>query len=305
MFYNAENLFDIIDDTITDDNEFLPSSAKKWTSYRYSDKIHKIEKVIIAIGGYNPPGIIGLCEIENKTVLNALAIESNLAKFPYGIIHKDSPDSRGIDVALLYRKDKIKKLGEEFITVPFSDHKTTRDILYFKALLRKDSLHIFVNHWPSRYGGQQQSEQYRIIAAKALRRKIDSILSIQQTAHILIMGDFNDEPTNKSISNHLRSYKPDQNIADTALYNLAHNTEFPGTIKYKGQWYCFDQIIISGSLLDNKLPDTDRTMHIFSASYLLEEDIKFPGKRPFRTYYGPYYHGGFSDHLPIYVEIAY
>lgn len=311
LFYNVENLFDTKDDSLKNDAEFLPQGKKYWTWKKYQDKCSKIAKVIMAVGGWELPEIVGLCEIENKKTLNSILYTTPLKKANYKIIHQESPDHRGIDVALFYQADRFFPIDTTFLKLTYnkSSHSTTRDILYVKgATHTDDTLHLFVNHWPSRWGGQLESEHKRVSAATLLRHKVDSIFNNNSKAKIIIMGDFNDYPNNKSISQTLKAKNPNQKIIHNELYNLASVLEQKSTIashKYKGIWGMLDQFIVSGALLNKNgiLQTQPNNMFIFAPDYLLEEDHSYKGIRPKRTYIGYKYHGGFSDHLPIYLDL--
>ena len=309
MFYNVENLFDVTNDSLTEDDDFTPSGNLHWTFKRYITKLNNLYKVIIAIGGWNPPDIIGLCEVENLGVLQDLIYKTPLAKFSFGIVHKNSPDRRGIDVALIYNKKTVRLIKAEFLTIKLKELHT-RDILYAKVLLQADTCHVFVNHWPSRSSGQLETEPGRFAASQILRHTIDSVLSLDSQAGILIMGDFNDDPTDESLYSRLKATSPDGDIAPDQLYNL---TRMPasgavgGTLKYQGNWNAFDQIIVSGSLISgNGGLEADKNGYtIFQNAFMLEPDITYNGFKPFRTYNGFKYSGGFSDHLPVYIELTY
>ena len=315
MFYNVENLFDIYDDPNIKDEEFMPDSKKEWNLDRYNKKLENISRIIIAVGELDAPDIIGLCEIENFIVLEDLTNKTQLKKLNYGIIHKDSPDKRGIDVAVLYRKDNVKPIYYEAITVSFGDtlERPTRDILYFKSLLRgTDTIHYFVNHWPSRYGGQEKSEGKRIAAATVLKTFTDSILSSNANAKIILTGDFNDDPSNNSLTKVMQVNQVTTSINNKNLYSLSSQFDDDvsrGSLKYKGKWNVFDQFIISGNLLniDNGIYTSEKESHIFYGTkdndFLLEKDTRYVGMQPNRTYWGPQFHGGFSDHLPIYLDL--
>ena len=197
MFYNVENFFDTVDDPKTNDNDFTPDGSMRWTQSRYIEKRNNIFRVITHVGEWDPPAIVGLCEIENRSVLDDLAKNTPLAKYPYRIVHKESPDPRGIDVALFYRSDYLKCIAQQFIRVRFADNrKRTRDILYATLCTAKDdTLHVFVNHFPSRVGGQRQSDPSRMLAASLIRQKVDSIFSRNALANIIVTGDMNDAPS--------------------------------------------------------------------------------------------------------------
>ncbi|MBI9038214.1 MAG: endonuclease [Bacteroidales bacterium] len=311
VFYNLENFFDSFDDTLTNDDEFTPFGEKHWTWKRFVEKKLKISKVLLNIGEWNMPGIIGLCELENKFVLQQLLFNSSLKSFNYNIIHNDSPDLRGIDVALVYNQDVFVPIQTNFINIVFSFDSTikTRDILYAKGVLNKtDTLHIFVNHWPSRYGGYLKTVSKRNYVAKVLREKIDSIQLENQAANIIIMGDFNDEPKDESLSKILKARIAGSEFKTKDLINLMtfkKKDQIEGTIKYRESWNTFDQFIISYSLLnkENLLYIEPMKKNIFDAAYLLEYDNTYLGNKPFRTYSGPKFNDGFSDHLPIYMDI--
>jgi len=309
--YNLENYFDPFDDSLTQDEEFTPEGARHWTWAKYKDKQTKIYKVLSAIGGWELPDIVGFYEVENRFVLNDLLKSTPLKWRTYEIVHKESPDARGIDVALLYRSDKFKLLKQEFIKIvfPFDTTKPTRDILYAKGYTNNhDTLNIFVNHWPSRLGGQTESELNRKTVAKYLREKVDSIFKSNPMSNVIIMGDFNDEPDNKSITDVLKANHNFDPIVPGTIYNLAwymKEKKGMGSLKYQGEWGLIDQIMVSSSLLQktNPLYTTPDYAKVFNADFLTEPDDAFIGFKPFRTFIGFKYHGGFSDHYPIYLDL--
>jgi len=312
LFYNVENLFDTIDDPATHDGEFTPEGQKHWTGYRYYNKLNQLFKVFASAGKANGPDIIGLAEIENYEVLNDLVYSTPLHKHNYGIVHKNSPDRRGIDVALLYKKDRLRLVKKEFVNVTFDfdTSRTTRDILkagfVSDKFKRDDTLIVFVNHWPSRWGGKQRSEPSRMAAARVLREAVNECFKNNAGAHIIIMGDFNDTPADKSVNTVLNAHATNVNVSDTGLYNLAWplHQSGAGSHKYKGQWAMLDQIIVSGNLLIPLcIHVKNGMMHIYSPTFLMEEDTRFTGIKPFRTFNGFHYHKGYSDHLPVYVEL--
>ncbi len=313
LFYNVENFFDTKDDSLYDDNEFLPGSEKKWTDSRYHRKALNIFKTIAAVGGEHPPEIICLAEVENARSLKKLCLHTPLNKYEYEIVHYESPDRRGIDVALIYDKSKVKGIRSDKFRIffPFEISGTTRDILYFKALVNtRDTLHILINHWPSRRAGQKKSEPKRLHLARILRSKIDSILAIDSCANIIVTGDFNDEPSNRSLRETLDARDPEIPVHCNTLYNLSAHLKAGckcGTYKYRGIWNMLDQFIVSGNLLKSSSPVTTCLNCIYIADYnfLLREDEKYGGWKPYRTYLGPYFQGGFSDHLPVYLDLYY
>ena len=311
IFYNVENLFDTLDNPETIDEEFTPGSEKTWNTKRYEKKLDDIARVLTSVNTTELPEIIGLCEVENEHVLRDLAATDAFKKSSYGIVHFDSPDARGIDAALLYRRDEFTVTDQKALPVifPFDSTDTTRDILYVKGQTRdKETLHFFVNHWSSRRDGQKETEPKRIIAAVTLRKEIDMLLTREPEAKLVIMGDFNDEPTNNSIFGMLMANNKKKNASGRDLYNLMydmHNEENKGSYNYRGNWNMLDQIIISQPLLSSNSGYT--TEHdggkIFRADWMMYNDEN-RGPVPSRTYGGPNYYGGVSDHLPVYVILT-
>jgi predicted extracellular nuclease len=311
MFYNCENLFDTENDSLINDEDFLPEGKKHWTPDKYWEKQKKKSKVIAAAGGWQFPDLVGLCEIENRKVLNDLIYKTPLSKAEYKIVHYESPDRRGIDVALLYNNKTFKVLFSKAIEVknPKDPKSKTRDILYTKGLLKNnDTLHVFVNHWPSRWGGQMESEYKRVNAAQTLRKVTDSIQRSNALANIVIVGDFNDEPENKSMKETLGAKEVGERADDNALVNVSWSFQKEtgrGSHKYHGVWGMLDQCVVSGALFGNntstKTSMVDFT--VFNAPFLLEEDDRYLGEQPSRTYRGMRYHAGYSDHLPIILDL--
>jgi len=311
VFYNCENLFDTINDSLKNDEEFLPEGDRFWTPKKYKNKLNNISRVITAIGGWSPPEIIGLCEIENAKTIHDLTLNTQLYRFEYKFIHNESPDNRGIDVALLYQPEAYLPIKNTFISInfPTQPKKKTRQILYSKGFLNNsDTLHLFVNHWPSRWGGELESEEYRTFVASVLKHKTDSIFRKNAVANILIMGDFNDEPTNISLSQVLSAKLEIQELMDSTLYNLTYiitKSSQAGTHKYQGNWTILDQFIVSGNLLNQKssINTKPENLTIFNANFLMEPDNTYLGNKPYRTFTGFKYNGGFSDHLPIFIDL--
>ena len=305
-FYNVENLFDIEDDSLTLDEEYTPEGSRRWSNFRYHEKLNHTAKAIIALGGWSPIAIIGLAEVENKKVLDDLVNTYVLKKLNYSVIHFSSPDRRGIDVAALYNPSLFTPLLQRPIRVHDKQDASfkTRDILYCKGLVLEDTVHIFFCHWPSRYGGQQKSEPKRILAANKLKAVLDSLKDVIPDPNIIIAGDFNDEWHNPSLSSHLKAKKYDD-TNDQGLVNLmASLNQNSGSHRHKGSWSYLDQVIISSNLLSNShLSIKNNTAQVFKALFLLEEDEKYPGLKPFRTFIGPRYNAGFSDHLPVYIDL--
>jgi len=308
MFYNVENLFDPRDDSITSDEEYQPTGMRGWTSSRLKQKQINISKVVMAVGGWEPPDLIGLCEIENFSVLYGLTNFTALKNFGYKIIHFDSPDPRGIDVAMLYRPEKFRVLKSIPIKIrfPFDTASRTRDILFVKGIAcKRDTVNIFVNHWPSKFGGAMASIPKRNYVASVMRRYSDSLLAVNPKANILIMGDLNESPFEEGVSTVLRAKMDSVNLAALDLYDMLAGAGLSwtrGTIKFRETWDAIDHMIVSIPLLSHTTP---HGMHIFDAPFLLQDDEAWFGKKPFRTYYGAKYIGGFSDHLPVYMDFKF
>ena len=309
MFYNVENLYDTENDPNTDDEEFLPESESKWTNERLDIKLAHIAQVIKAVGKENLPDVIGFSEIENKKVLEYLLAKTDLNKDGYAIVHYDSPDRRGIDVGLIYRKDRFKLINSKTFPVIFPDtaERPTRDILFVKGELQnKAVLHVLVNHWPSRSGGQAETEPKRILAAKTARHICDSIQSADKNANIILIGDFNDYPTDKSITEILGA-AGDTTSKTGNLFDLMtwQNSKVKGSHQYKGEWGFLDQVIVSDAIIkgNKNLKTYFNQANVFRGDFLIEINEKFKNEQPKRTYGGKNYIGGYSDHLPVYVDL--
>jgi hypothetical protein len=311
IFWNIENLYDPYDDSLKLDDEFTATGAKRWNWSKFSLKLNKTAKTFLAAGGWSPPALIGLCEVENRYVLNKLLHETPLKPWKYKMVHHESPDLRGVDVALLYRPNLFTVISNEHITIrfPFDTLVQTREILYVKGkLFDRDTISLFINHWPSRRGGYLGSQPRRNYVAKVLRHVVDSVIGADGVANILIMGDFNDEPEDESLKQVLGAHTHRHTFADTELYNLMgirNQVKKEGTLKYRDQWSTFDQFVVSGSLVNGScgLRTGPEKVTIFKEGFLLEEDNTYFGEKLNRTYSGPRYHGGFSDHLPVKIEV--
>ncbi|MFO8021981.1 MAG: endonuclease [Perlabentimonas sp.] len=310
MFYNAENLFDPFDDSLTRDEEYTPKGDRYWTWKKMTKKVNNTYKVIAAVGEWEPPTIVGLCEVENRLVVDRITSHTPLSKYNYKIVHRESPDRRGIDVALIYRPDQFTVQDQRYFKVYYPDDstRTTREVLYTRGILDNlDTLHVFVNHWPSKWGGELATEPGRIAAAKVVREKVDSIKIFHPDARVIIMGDFNDTPSSPPLIEGLKASPPEKPFKPNGLYNLHQPFEGQGigTLKYQGNWEVIDMMIVTKGLLNRKhgvytTPDGGK---IFNADFLVEDDDAFVGVKPFRTYIGFRYHGGYSDHFPIYIDL--
>lgn len=309
LFYNVENLFDTKDNPKTDDENFTPDGEMHWTNVRFNDKLLKISKVIISSGGWKVPDLIILGEIENRYVLEKLTEQPLLKPYSFKIIHKESPDHRGIDVGFLYNPEHFLPIEYNYIPLKINNNTLdSREILYVSGILKNvDTVHVFGNHWPSRYSGLLETKSMRKEAALLLRSKIKELYDKYVSPKIIVVGDFNDNPEDESIAEYLKAEKVEEPIISNKLYNLFYglNQSENGTLKYQSQWFMFDQIIVSGSLLSVKsgFYTKEENAGIIDLPFLLEDDLKFGGKKPFRTYYGFSYNGGFSDHLPVLLQL--
>jgi predicted extracellular nuclease len=288
-FYNVENLFDT-EDGLNDDSEFLPDGKNQWSQERYEEKLSHIRKVLTDL---KFPMLVGFCEIENEGVLKKLISgEQNLSNF--GTVHYESPDSRGIDVGFIYNISKLSLVssGKIRFVLPGDSEPKSRDIVWGKFLAKKDTIFALVNHWPSRRN--DDSEPKRIKAAESARIFIDSVLNVNPKAKIVFMGDLNDHPSDKApqlISQRLTSMISKQ------------SGEYGGTHQYKNEWDVLDHIMVSNGFKKGKLKVIPNSGKIHSFPYLIEE---YKGnKQPFRTYVGAKYLGGYSDHLPVSIDLKF
>jgi predicted extracellular nuclease len=296
MFYNVENLFDTYDNPHTNDNEFLPKGVRRWTPYRYYAHLHQTAKVIHAAGEWDTPALVGLCEVENDSVLIHLTRRTSLRMQNYEYCITGSSDPRGINVALLYQPDKFRCLEYSSRRIPFRNRaRRSRDILHVSGkVITGDTLDVFVCHFPSRLGGEKASEPFRLDAAIYLRHLCDSIHAIRTTPNLLIMGDFNDMPANKSIQTLIHSTDAERSLVN--LFADAKKLNNAGSYKYRGEWNQLDQIMINRSWERHY---KQGSAQIFMPSFLLTGNRERNKQRPFRVYNGPKYEGGFSDHLPV------
>ena len=297
MFYNVENLFDTINSTNTNDSEFLPESEKKWNTYKYNYKLNQLAKVFSSIiqdeNNDKMLDIIGLCEVENKLVIDDLLKKTNFYNHNYTIIHQESPDSRGIDCALLFN-NQFQLLQHDFIIVDNPDaNRSTRDIVYAKLKFKNKVINVFVNHWPSRWGGQEATNHKRVFVAQVLKDYIS--LNTSEDEYTLIMGDFNDYPSNESLSKVL--------VKDDFINLMSTDLVFgQGSYNYKGDWNWLDQIIVSKNF-------TNSNMQLLSGGAFQKDFMLYTNEKgevyPSRSFGGKKWFGGFSDHLPVYCRIGF
>ena len=293
MELNCENLFDTRHDSLKNDLEFLPDGSYRWTPYRYWAKLNHLGQEIVALS--NPiPDFVAMCEVENDSVMFDLTRRSLLRNAGYEYVMTSSPDERGIDVALLYQPASFALLHSHSIRIkPLPDTRPTRDILYASGLIiTGDTLHVFVVHAPSRRGGEQASRPYRLHVASQLAEAVDSVYAISRDAKIIIAGDFNDYADSPAL----------QYLYEHHLINISADAKgshgAKATYRWHGEWRSLDQILCSPSLAARK-----QSSVIGDLPFLLEDDEKYGGKKPYRTYLGPRYLGGYSDHLPLVVQL--
>jgi len=311
-FYNLENLFDTIDTPDVRDTEFTPAGKKAWNSERYWKKVNDMATVIKRMStreGVNGPAVLGLCEVENRQVVEDLVNDPQLKALNYQIVHYDSPDKRGIDNCLIYQSAYFEVLKSQVVPLMIYDAEDgdriyTRDQLVVSGLFAGEPMHFIVNHWPSRWGGEERSRPLRIEAAKVSRSIIDSIQATDAKAKVLLMGDLNDDPINESVSTYLRAKENVKKVKKGDLYNplQKYYSQGEGSLAYKGKWNLFDQIIMTKSVVKKK------DYKYECGGIYDEQDIRVangPYKGyPFRTYVGNNYHGGYSDHFPVYIMLV-
>lgn len=306
MSYNVENFFDTTDDPATADDEFLPEGNRRWNMKRYRRKMSQIARVITAAGEWDMPALVALCEVENDTVVTHLLRHSPLKHQHYRYVMTHGSDRRGINNALLYQRDRFSYIGhdEHQVTLTHRKHKQTRNILHVSGrVVTSDTLDVFVCHFPSRYGGEKDSERDRFDANRVLRRLCDSLFAVRRTPQIIIMGDFNDTEECRSIAEVLGAQQMDGTADAQRLYNLHSATDgrIKGTHKFQGEWSMLDHIIVSGNLLSptSAMRFRDGSCRVFSPAFMLIRDKVHGEHRPWRSYNGFKYEGGFSDHLPV------
>jgi hypothetical protein len=312
-FYNLENLFDTINQEGVADEEFSPEGEKAWTPDRYLEKLNHLAKVIHGIGldEHNPDGaaLVGVCELENAGVMEDLAKTDILKDRHYEFVHYDSPYYRGMDVALFYQPEYFTVISSASheLNIPEIENFSTRAQLVVTGILYSDTVHIIVNHWPSRWGGEEESRPKRIAAAKLCRSIADSLFILDPNARIIIMGDLNDDPTDVSIKEFIHTNHNIGSLKENEFYNPyedMHKPDSIGTLTYRGKWNLFDQILLSRSLaIASPSSYTFKEAKIFKEEYLIQQEGKFKGS-PFRTYSYDKYISGYSDHLPVYVLLG-
>lgn len=308
--YNVENLFDTENDVANPkDDEFIPEGKYKWDNIKYKKKLKNLAKAITSFGQGEGPAIIGLCEIENRKVLEDLTQHTSLKDEDYQIIHKDSPDYRGIDVAIIYREDEVTPIKKEWIKVPLGEENGTRDILCVKFKLKNGTtLTIIESHWPSKKGNDNESYWKREKVAQIIKEKINQIYAKDSKANLIVAGDFNCTPEEDVVKQQLGVYNPTDKVEPQKLYNLMnryYSNDQIGTIRYKNKWMIFDQMIVNGNLL-NKTKNSIFTL-AGSAQIYHDENLIYTNRNgdpaPNRSFLGSKFIKGYSDHLPVTLDI--
>jgi hypothetical protein len=310
-FYNFENLFDTENDPNKDDDEFTPDGPYHYTDIVYKEKLHNLATVLQQLGTEKTPdgpAIIGTAEIENGRVLTDLANQPEIKDRNYQHVWFEGPDPRGIDVALLYNPKYFTVLASKSITVNLNQtggKELTRDVLYVTGLLVGDTVHVLVNHWPSRRGGESVTEGKRAIVAGMNKRISDSLFNVNANVRILIMGDLNDDPVDNSVAKVLGAKKDKESVTPKSLYNpwAEYYKRGIGTLGYNDSWNLFDQLILSNSFLEK---NTDKwkfyKAEIFNRDFLIEKFGRYKGY-PHRSFSGNTWINGYSDHLPVFVYL--
>ncbi|MBL7761066.1 MAG: endonuclease/exonuclease/phosphatase [Sediminibacterium sp.] len=312
-FYNLENLYDTVNNPMVNDDEFIPEGAKKYTGEIYRNKLFQLATVLKDIGkthSRHGAALIGVAEIENDTVLYDLTRHFLLRPHRLKFIHFDSRDARGVDVALFYRPDLFIPLTARPLQVVLpggsKEAAATRDILYVKGYLAGELFHIYVNHWPSRRGGEVRSAPARAAAAKVARLHMDSILLTAPSARIILMGDLNDNPTDPSITQTLRASGSIVGPSNSTLFNpwVKHYLQGFGTLANRDVWGLFDQILVSRSLVDSGSKGLHFSQSFIYFRHLMAEPSGLFKGYPMRTWNGNSYRGGYSDHFPTYIVLS-
>lgn len=313
-FYNVENLFDTINTPGVNDIEFTPQAPKRWNSARYFEKLDNLSRVIAGIGKDEGlpggPHILGLCEVENREVIEDLVSHRSLAHLNYRIVHYNSPDARGVDVALIYQPDYFVVTASKSYDLPLGsssgEEYFSRSQLVVSGLFLEEKMHFIVNHWPSRRSGARASEKLRVAAALLSRSIVYSLQLADPEAKIVVMGDLNDDPRDASVRRHLRALGSESALKPGDLFNPMDELfrKGVGSLAYRDRWNLFDQMIVSQSLL-GKDYSSFRLLYarVYTKEFMTQRDGRFRDY-PLRTYVGDQYMAGFSDHFPVYIVIG-
>ena len=317
VFYNLENLFDTINDPNKNDEEYLPEGARKWTTYRYNQKQENMSRVLfdIAAEDRNFPTVIGVSEIENRLVLEDLLATPKLAKTNYRIVHYDSPDRRGVDCAFFYRPDQFKLEGSEAhkISFPGKPNFLTRDLVAMWGKIDGEPFYFIVSHWPSRLGGKERSQYSRDFVAEKCKRICDSVRTVNPATKVVIMGDFNDDATDASVTDVLGAKGNIKKLEKNDMFNpfYAMLKAGYGTLAYRDSWNLFDNIVVSenlatastGALKVQKKEGAKYYGNIFIRPYMIQQEGQYKNY-PLRSFVGSNFQNGYSDHFPVYIYIA-
>ena len=311
-FYNLENFYDTVNNPMVDDEEFLPNSERHYNSRIFLDKVSRLAFVVSQMGtDINPDGLalLGVAEVENDTVLTILINHKDLKNRNLKFVHYDSRDARGVDVGLLYNPKYFNPIYSDklFVKLPggSKDSYFTRDVLYVKGLMDGDTIHVFVNHWPSRLGGEERSAPARAAAAQVCKKTIDSIMATNPQSKIVLMGDLNDDPISPSVARVLGAKGKMSDVKESGLFNpwADFYRRGIGTLAYQDSWGLFDQIIISQAWLDKG--QKGYFFHkavIFNKQFLIQQTGRYKGYGK-RTWDGMTYNYGYSDHFPVFVTM--
>jgi predicted extracellular nuclease len=305
-FYNVENLYDTQDDPKTDDAEFLPDSKLKWTEDKYKIKLANIAKVISQLAT-DGPEVFGLVEVENKAVIQDLIAQKSLQSHKYQIIHEDSKDARGVDVALCYDPSVFQYVQHKAFTPKFTETKKTRDFLVVEGKINNQEVYFVVNHWPSRREGQEESEIFRVQVAEQVKHVCDSIQKKNPKAYICLMGDFNDDPINKSMEQVLAAKKTIQEAGKNGYFNAMYdlyNTRTEGTLQYNGAWNVFDQFILNANLVNGKgkIQSVPQSANVFHPEWMRVGYGKSKDAPRRSVFKSEFRDDGYSDHFPIEIK---
>ena len=318
LFYNVENLFDTIQDPTIYDTEFIPSGVKEWNSTKYYKKLDNLEKLFYSVAQENKayPTIIGVSEVENRNVLEDIASMPKLLPAGYQICHYDGPDARGVDVAFFYRPDQFKYEGSESIKANIPGARKgfrTRDLLTMWGKIDGEDFFFVVSHWPSRRGGQNSSAFLREGLASQIKGICDSVRQANPATKVVVMGDFNDDPGDKSVSENLGAKLKKNKLQSGDMFNpfwQMHRDGY-GTLVYNDLWNLFDNIVVSDNLANApegtlalwKAKKAKYYGNIFKAEFLFQKEGQYKGY-PLRTYVGNNFQNGWSDHLPVFIHIV-
>lgn len=308
-FYNLENYYDTLNDPNTEDDEFTPNGVNAYTPAVFKKKVENLTEVIALLGtDQTKDGLafLGVAEIENASVLKALCNHPRLKNRNLKVVHYDGPDGRGVDCGFIYNPSLFKVISSTSLTVPVNDgERPTRDVLYVTGVLLSDTVHIFVNHWPSRRGGEAATREKRKIAAGVSKKVIDSLMNINPQTKIFDMGDLNDDPINESLTKVLQAKGKEKDVESGGLFNpwMSFYKKGLGSMAYNDAWSLFDQIIISDGLLHATKGLKYQNAEVFNRSFMIEKSGQYKGY-PKRSYSNGVWNDGYSDHFPTIIYLT-